>query len=190
MNPEKKEAPLSKKLKKLGRKPKATRRTSKMPKSSKPDYHLGFRLGKVLVIATMICGLGKVAQAQSSCPLSQKANACVSSLNELQREQERLGRGLESVNVSKSFNTLISDVKGKNLVYSNFLAGTVTMKITASAEDVKLEVNGRRIRDGEICFNVCGNKQSNVTWYHREHGSIKKISNGLDIGGYSFKATR
>lgn len=137
----------------------------------------------------MICGLGKMAHAQSSCPISPKANACVSSLNELDREQERLGRGLESVNVSKSFENLISEVKGKRLVYSNLFA-TVTMKITASAEDVKLEVNGQRVRDGEVCFQVCGNKQNNITWYHKEHGRIAKVRNGLDVGGYTFQASR
>lgn len=169
---------------------KPSRKGQRRRKAARRTYHLGFRLGKILVIATMICGLGKMAHAQSSCPLNQKANACVRSLNELDREQERLSRGLGSVNVSKSFDNLISQVKGKNLTYSSFLAGTVTMKITASAEDVKLEVNGRRVRDGEICFQVCGNKQANVTWYHKEHGSITKVQNGLNIGGYTFRASR
>lgn len=147
---------------------------------------LQFRLAKIFAVtALLVGGIGKMAHAQSRCEISQSVRGCVKSLDQLAREQQKNEPKLGSINVNKSFHSLVSEVNGKNLKLDHW-SGSYVMKISASKDDVKLELNGERIKGEQLCFEVCANEDK-VTWYHPEQGVIKRAKNGLTVDGRYFK---
>ena len=53
-------------------------------------------------------------------------------------------------------------------------------------------LNGEKIEGAKLCFEACAlgdgkkNHVTPITWYHPEQGEIRKISQGLSVGGKKF----
>lgn len=133
----------------------------------------------------MILGIGKLAHAQSRCEVSESIRGCVSSLNQLAKDQDKKESKLGSVNIKKSFDNLVSEINGKKLSYTHPLAGTYTLEVNASKESVAVEINGKPVTGAQLCYEVCSGEDK-VTWYHPKQGVVKRIKGGLSVNGASF----